>query len=198
MKKTFLAAVVALVVTLLLGVASALPAQAHTSLKSSDPQKNAQVENLRRVTLEFSESVRFPVVVVSGADGGRYESGDPVVNGPKVVQPVTPGMPPGRYTVAWRVVSEDGHPVEGEIPFTVTGGVSVGNPTAVSATPGGGPADSGSTDSTAARGESPAPAAQPAAGQDDQPGKVPVWLYVVVFGLAGIGIGTFLSLRKKP
>src|SRR3954465_6957441 len=111
MKKTSLAAVVALVVTFLLSVAAPLPAQAHTSLKSSDPQKNAQVQSLRKVTLEFAESVRFPVVVVNGEDGKRYESGAPRVDGPRVTEAVVDSVPPGRYTIAWRVVSQDGHPV---------------------------------------------------------------------------------------
>ncbi|GAA0357341.1 copper resistance protein CopC [Microbispora corallina] len=190
MKKTSLAAVVAVVVTLLLGMAAAIPAQAHTSLKNSDPQKNAQVQTLRKVTLEFAESVRFPVVVVRGEDGKRYESGDPAVDGPKVSEAVVDAVPPGRYTVAWRVVSQDGHPVEGEIPFTVVGGSStggsetagsVGSPTAVSAAAG----QDGS-------------GAQASQSQDDAPASVPGWVWIVIFGLAGIGIGMFISLRKKP
>ncbi|MEZ0075826.1 copper resistance protein CopC [Planotetraspora sp. GP83] len=191
MKKPPIAAVIAFVVTLLLGTALALPAQAHTSLKSSDPQKNAQVETLRKVTLEFTESVRFPVVIVRGANGDRYESGDPVVNGPKVSEAVADGVPPGRYTIAWRVVSEDGHPVEGEIPFTVVG-AKTSSPRATASPP---PAAEASAP--------PAPATTAGAAKDaddagDDSPKIPGWLWAVVFGLAGIGIGMFLSVRKKP
>ncbi|MEW9527804.1 copper resistance protein CopC [Microbispora sp. NPDC049125] len=184
MKKTSLAAVVAVVVTFLLSVASPLPVQAHTSLKSSDPQKYAQVQSLRKVTLEFAESVRFPVVVVRGEDGKRYESGAPLVDGPRVTEAVVDSVPPGRYTIAWRVVSQDGHPVEGEIPFTVAGSSG--------ASPG------------ASQGAAPAQSAQASAGgdtqasQDEQPARIPGWIWAVIFGLAGIGIGMFLSLRKKP
>ncbi|MEV7807341.1 copper resistance CopC family protein [Microbispora sp. NPDC088329] len=180
MKRPFLAAVAAIVAALLL---CAAPAQAHTSLKSSDPQKNAQVKTLHEVTLEFADSVQFPVVVVRGEDGKRYEKGGPVVDGPKVTAAVTEPVPPGRYTIAWRVVSPDGHPLEGEIPFTVVGDQSVGAATSAAA-PGG---------------SSSAPATAPAAQADDGGQKgIPGWIWAVIFGIAGVGIGMFLSLRKKP
>ncbi len=190
MKRPFLAAFAALVAALLLCVAPALPAQAHTSLKSSDPQKNAQVKTLQKVTLEFADSVQFPVVIVRGEDGKRYEKGDPVVDGPKVTEAVTEPVPPGRYTIAWRVVSPDGHPLEGEIPFTVVGDQSVGAATSAAA--------SGDTSSASAPAAA-APATAPAAQADDGGQRgVPGWIWAVIFGIAGVGIGMFLSLRKKP
>ncbi|MBP2702564.1 copper resistance protein CopC [Microbispora sp. RL4-1S] len=190
MKKTILAAV-AFAVAFLLSVAPALPAQAHTSLRSSDPKSGAQVDRLSRVVLEFTESVRFPVVVVNGPDGKRYESGEPTVDGPRVTEAVTGGAPPGRYTIAWRVVSSDGHPVEGEIPFTLTGGGSAGTATAA------GPAAQNSAAAQAPGTQ--APGSEPAdASADSGSGTVPGWVWAVIFGIAGIGIGMFLSLRKKP
>ncbi|WP_169944534.1 copper resistance CopC family protein [Microbispora sp. H11081] len=206
MKRPFLAAFAALVAALLLCAAPVLPAQAHTSLKSSDPQKNAQLETLRKVTLEFAESVKFPVVVVRGEDGTRYENGAPAVDGPKVSQAVTEPVPPGRYTVAWRVVSPDGHPLEGEIPFTVTGGQSLGTATSAAAAgestseePAAG--ESASAESAAASPVATEQAAQAAQAEEaDSAGRrgVPGWMWAVIFGIAGVGIGMFLSLRKKP
>ena len=201
MKRPFLAAFAALVAALLLCAAPVLPAQAHTSLKSSDPQKNARLETLRKVTLEFAESVQFPVVVVRGEDGKRYENGAPAVDGPKVSQAVTEPVPPGRYTIAWRVVSPDGHPLEGEIPFTVTGGQSLG--TATSAAAAGEPAsgESASAAASPVATEQAAQAAQAAQAEEaDSAGRqgVPGWMWAVIFGIAGVGIGMFLSLRKKP
>ncbi|MGI5159819.1 copper resistance CopC family protein [Microbispora sp. CA-102843] len=187
MKRPFLAALAALLAALLL---CAAPAQAHTSLKSSDPQKNAQVKALQKVTLEFADSVQFPVVVVRGEDGKRYEKGAPVVDGPKVTEAVTEPVPPGRYTIAWRVVSPDGHPLEGEIPFTVIGDQSLGTATSAAA-----PGDPSSASAPAAA----APATAPAAQADDGGQRgVPGWIWAVIFGIAGVGIGMFLSLRKKP
>ncbi|KAA9379571.1 copper resistance protein CopC [Microbispora cellulosiformans] len=202
MKRPILAAfagLAAFLVALLLCAAPVLPAQAHTSLKSSDPQKNAKVTTLTKVTLEFAESVRFPVVVVRGEDGKRYEKGAPAVNGPKVTEAVADQVPPGRYTIAWRVVSPDGHPLEGEIPFTVAGDQALGSATSVAE-----PQDTASAPaalpgtSSAAASDATSDLAQASQTADDQGGGVPGWLWAVVFGIAGIGIGMFLSLRKKP
>ncbi|GII26940.1 copper resistance CopC family protein [Planotetraspora mira] len=197
MKKSPIAGMAALLVTFVLGLGLAAPAQAHTTLKSSTPEKNAKVESLRKVTLEFSESVRFPTLLVRGADGKRYENGQPVVNGLKVSVAVDAAIPTGGYTVAWRVVSEDGHPLTGEIPFTVIDKPSptpTGDaPTTQAATP------TAAAPATATPSATPtAVAATPAADtQQDEP-KIPGWLWVVVFGVGGIGIGMVISMRKKP
>jgi methionine-rich copper-binding protein CopC len=193
MKKSSFAAVVAFAVSLLLGTALAAPALAHTALKSSDPAKNAQVEAVRKVTLEFTESVRFPAVLVRGADGRRYESGRPEVDGAKVIQQVADSIPPGAYTIAWRVVSDDGHPVVGEIPFTVVAPQVPAAAASACATPATGTP-------VAVASATPAAPATPAAVQAAQSssGGVPAWVWIIVFGLAGVGIGMLFSLRKKP
>jgi LPXTG-motif cell wall-anchored protein len=99
--------------------ALAPPALAHDSLKSSSPARNAVVSTLDRIELEFSAHVTFPVVILHDTAGRRFESGTPRTDGPKVIQSVAGPLPSGNYVVAWRIVSSDGHPVEGEIPFTV-------------------------------------------------------------------------------
>ncbi|MFC0861148.1 copper resistance protein CopC [Sphaerimonospora cavernae] len=199
MRKYSFATVAGLIVTLTLGVVLALPAWAHTSLRSSDPAKNAQVQTLSKVTLEFTESVRFPVVVVQGPGGKRYESGAPVVEGPKVTQAVAPSVPPGKYTIAWRVVSTDGHPVEGEIPFTVIGSPGASEAAPDSASSQGSESPQGVEGAQGGSGEA-APAATSVAqnAQDAQETTIPGWAWAVIFGIAGVGIGLFLSLRKKP
>ncbi len=203
MKKSSFAAVVAFAVSLLLGTALAAPALAHTALKSSDPKKNARVEMIGKVTLEFTESVRFPAVLVRGADGKRYESGRPEVDGATVTQGVADSVPPGAYTIAWRVVSDDGHPVEGEIPFTVVAPKAPAAAATASASPAtgtpGAVASAPQVTPRATGAAAFAPQSSPAAVQDAQGSAgVPAWVWVVVFGLAGVGIGMLFSLRKKP
>jgi LPXTG-motif cell wall-anchored protein len=127
-------AIKATLVLLLGGVlvaALAAPALAHDSLKSSSPARNAVVSTLDQIELEFSAHVTYPVVILHDAAGRRFESGTPRADGPKVVQGVAGPLPSGNYVVAWRVVSSDGHPVEGEIPFTVkaaAGAAAAGTP----------------------------------------------------------------------
>lgn len=183
MKSSPIVAVLAVVAALLLPSA---PAAAHTSLRSSDPAENAQVTALPKVTLEFSESVRFPAVVLTGPDGERYENGKPRVDGRKIVQDVGPpsALPAGAYTIAYRVVSRDGHPVEGEIPFTYE-----------PAQPGA-PSQPAQPVVQAAAAPTPSATGNPVAPEESR--QIPAWIWIVVFGIAGIGIGMAFSMRKKP
>src|SRR5881409_3498005 len=101
-----------------------LPAEAHAALESSSPAAGDHVAELpRTVTLTFDEDVFTPAfVTVTGPDGTNYASGKPTVDGAKVSQAVSPASASGAFTTAYRVVSDDGHPVTGTIRFTVGAG----------------------------------------------------------------------------
>ncbi|MEU6738660.1 copper resistance CopC family protein [Streptosporangium sandarakinum] len=201
MKTSPAAAVLALLAALVLGTAFASPALAHDALKSSSPAKDAKVESLDEVKLTFTASVRFPAVVVRGPDDAAHQDGKPAVDGPTVTQKVKADLPPGRYVIAYRVVSSDGHPIEGEIPFTLKGSPSAPATAEAEASPSpaastspavSGQGTSGETAGATGAAEAPAAAAEPASS-----GGMPGWLWLVVGGLAGIGIGMFFSLRGK-
>jgi len=210
-----LAAILGVLLAAALGVVSATPALAHAALKRSDPEKNAKVESLERVELEFNQPVRLPTVILRGPGGETYHTGKPKVDGAVVTQDVADDLPAGSYTIAFRVVSEDGHPVEGEIPFKIVapepaetpstpeegeGASGEATPAATaSAEPSAGPTG-------AAAGDAADDAADDAAGgagstapasTEQGSGGMPVWVWMVVFGLAGIGIGMAISLRPK-
>ncbi|HAJ17883.1 MAG TPA: hypothetical protein DCL57_07255, partial [Microbacterium sp.] len=51
-------------------------------------------------------------------DGQNIASGEPIIDGTTVTQPVQPGQA-GLFTVRWRVVSSDGHPISSEHQYTV-------------------------------------------------------------------------------
>ncbi|WP_371786496.1 copper resistance CopC family protein [Streptosporangium subroseum] len=110
-------------VILLVVLAAALwpvtAAQAHDVLKSSNPAKGSKVTDISEVSLEFERAVKFPKVAVLNASGERFQSGEASLRGKKVVQTLSGTLPPGKYTIGFRVVSSDGHPRTGEIPFTV-------------------------------------------------------------------------------
>ncbi|MET8333750.1 copper resistance CopC family protein [Streptosporangium canum] len=199
MKTSPVAVVLALIAALVLGTAFASPALAHDTLKSSDPAKGAKVESLTQVKLTFSASVRFPNVVVHTADNVAHQDGKPAVDGAVVTQRLKDGLPPGDYVIAYRVVSSDGHPIEGEIPFTLVGpetpsaapSESVSEPPASPTAPA--PAESAAPATAVI---SPAPAAQ--AGQEpESSGGVPGWMWLIVGGVTGVGIGLFFSMRNK-
>lgn len=112
-------------------VAWAPPATAHASLVSTSPEDGAVLtEAPAAVVLEFSDAMAAPAyVVVTGPAGDTLATSEPVVDGATVTQPLTDGaaeVPDGSYTVAFRAVSVDGHPVTGQLGF------AVGSPTAAS------------------------------------------------------------------
>lgn len=214
MKKPSIGALVALVLLAILP-ALATPALAHDALKSSDPAKDAEVETVEEVTLEFTGKVRLPTVVVTDSDGTHHESGKPEVDGQVVTQELKASLPKGKYTIAYRVVSSDGHPIQGEIPFTVTRGPepspvpseeseedATAEPAEESAAPEDEAAQENAAEGTAQESTAPqqdaAAPASPVSGEDDQ-GGVPGWLWIAALALAGVGIGVFLSMRgRKP
>jgi len=102
----------------------AAPAAAHTALVSSTPEQGQEVDRLpAMVTLTFTEEVEEPIYVsVTGPDGANLAAGDPQRDGATVSQDLvasTGQEQPGTYTVAYRVVSDDGHPVSDELTFTL-------------------------------------------------------------------------------
>lgn len=188
MKRSPLAALTALLAAMfVLGTALAGPALAHDALKSSNPAKDATVKKLDTVKLEFSATVRMPFVIVRGADGTKYQQGKPEVDGHFVDQAVKDGLPDGKYTIAYRVVSSDGHPIEGEIPFSVKGAPKATPTPSQSASASTGPTPVGPASSE------PTQAAQ----KETAKTEFPIWLLIVVGALVGIGVGFLLSMRKK-
>ncbi|MFJ3471670.1 copper resistance protein CopC [Microbacterium maritypicum] len=108
-------------------LAIATPASAHDQLISSSPAADEQLAAApESITMTFSgellvldESLTGAVVLVVDASGKDWVSGDVTVAGRTVTAPLEPGMPTAGYQVRWQVVSEDGHPIAGVVPFTV-------------------------------------------------------------------------------
>ena len=115
---TRLATVVAISLLGLLGFAG--PASAHTELTGSTPVDGATLLTApASVTLTFNEQVQnfAATVVVTGPDGQTYTAGDPTLDGTSITAPLTPLGSAGIYTVAYRIVSADDHPVAGQTTF---------------------------------------------------------------------------------
>lgn len=122
----------------LLGTAPA--ASAHATLEETTPATGTVVASApASVTLRFSEPVETALgsVRVFDADVRRVDAG--VVrheDGDRVAVDLRDGLADGTYTVAWRVVSTDSHPVHGAFVFHV-GAASATDPgAALSALPG--------------------------------------------------------------
>ncbi|WP_031075294.1 copper resistance protein CopC [Streptomyces sp. NRRL WC-3742] len=110
---------------LALMLAAAGPASAHATLDSTDPQQNSVVATApQSVTLTFSEEVSLSGDSVRVLDpaGKAVDAGNPVhadgrANTARVG--LNSGLANGTYTVAWRAVSADSHPVGGAFTFSV-------------------------------------------------------------------------------
>ena len=96
-------------------------AAAHTELKSSNPAAGVTLDAApATVELTFTQPVQaeFAQVAVLDAAQAHFESGAASVAGEVVSQAVT-ALPAGAYTVSWRVVAADGHPVTGTYAFSI-------------------------------------------------------------------------------
>ncbi|WP_082521127.1 copper resistance CopC family protein [Rhodococcus sp. Leaf278] len=102
---------------------SIAPASAHASLQSSNPAENAVLDAAPdEVTLTFNQSVQqtFATVTVVGSDQSQWAASDPVVDGSTVTVDLDGLGAAGEYTIGYRVVSGDGHPITGSIPFQLS------------------------------------------------------------------------------
>ncbi|WP_406629777.1 copper resistance CopC family protein [Amycolatopsis sp. WGS_07] len=93
-------------------------------MESSVPAKDSAVAaGPAAIVLTFNEPLDsgFTELAVRGPDGTtHWESAAPTVSGATLSAPVKPLGPAGKYTVDYRVVSADGHPVSGSYSFTLT------------------------------------------------------------------------------
>lgn len=115
----------ALIAVLLVAVTGAVPALAHSSSVSTSPEDGATLEVLPdrvSVTLDERPMDVGHAMAVTAPDGTIVSTGQPKVTGHQLSIAVRPGGPAGAYTVGYRVVSADGHPLTGSFDFTVTSG----------------------------------------------------------------------------
>ena len=103
-----------------LGIAS--PASAHDELVGSSPAADEQFDSApTEVVLTFSAAI-LPdgaAIEVVDADGENWTEGESVIDTNTLTVPLSADLPEAGYVVEWRVVSSDGHPISGAIPFAV-------------------------------------------------------------------------------
>ena len=108
----------------LLSVLMAPTGSAHADLQVSTPEDGESLEVApEEIRLTFSEELFEELVEISILDaaGDLYstigvEQTPPP--GTDVIFPWPPQAPPGEYSIAYRVVSADGHPVTGTVSFS--------------------------------------------------------------------------------
>ncbi|MDY3049199.1 MAG: copper resistance protein CopC [Rothia sp. (in: high G+C Gram-positive bacteria)] len=182
--------VVALAATSLLGFS---PAQAHDELVSSNPSQNAQLSQApQSLELTYSGEIMdldgVNQVRVSNAAGESMTEGSPQVEGKQVIQDLKSDQQEGTYTVSWRVVSSDGHPIQGTFTY------QVGQASDLASQAAGSSASSSAAESSAASSTESAaadPLSQLGSGLSG-----PLKLVLALLGLGALGAVLTLILMK--
>lgn len=105
----------------LLGAAA--PASAHDDVVSTSPAAGATLATPpEKVSVTFSNKplALGSRISVTDAAGSSWADGGVEIVDNVASQRLKPGAPAGVFTVAWRVASSDGHPIEGTFTFTAT------------------------------------------------------------------------------
>lgn len=179
---------------LLVAVSMAGPVSAHTALRSTTPGDGKTVPPPDQVTLTFNEAVRFTQVLVFDGERRHYEAGKSSVADTTVTQRIAGVLPDGQYSVAWRVVAADGHPLTGSYRFTVTGSTAgaAGATGSPAAAPG---ATAGATAGAAAPNTTSGNLGKPAGATPGTSSSARLW-WLVLGALAVMG-GGIAALRFR-
>ena len=198
MKRILLA--VGFAAAMLAGNAAVAPlASAHSELVSSDPADGARLDAPPTVvSFTFNEPllpdfVRFIVTDPSGQTGDLPVSS---VEGPTATITWPAEAPGGEWTVNYRVVSQDGHPIEGGITFAYAAASPTPTPTSSSGSPTPAPATSSAQPSPNPTSAVPSPATSPAA--DSGAGSSGLLIAGIAVGLiVVVGIVVALVARRR-
>ncbi|WP_017558122.1 copper resistance CopC family protein [Nocardiopsis baichengensis] len=106
-----------------LGLATAPAASAHDVLLSSTPEEGDTLDTApETVELTFSADIGDGgnAIAVNGPDGDDHATGGITIDGPDAEIGMEPLTEAGDYTIAYRMVSSDGHVIEDTVEFTVS------------------------------------------------------------------------------
>lgn len=100
---------------------------AHGEIISSYPKQFANVNPIpTQVWIEFDGNLQtlagqqINTIEIIDSTGYAMNTGDPVISGGRITTQLSDQSAPGVFTVKYRIVSEDGHPVEGSYTFNAS------------------------------------------------------------------------------
>lgn len=168
------------------------PAQAHDTLLESDPADGATLETSpEAITLTFSADILdvSPLVRITDENGEQLAEITPSIDGPVATATLEEPLPAGTSTVQWRVVSSDGHPIEGTFGVTVEQDAAAEETTEA-------PAEESAPAETAAPAEEGEQATAEAAEEESGSSMTPL---LIVLGVAVVGavVAVLLIMRRR-
>ncbi|NHO80874.1 MULTISPECIES: copper resistance CopC family protein [unclassified Micromonospora] len=199
MRTRTVSALLAALFTAALLLVPATPAAAHNSLQEATPARDARLTTApTQVTLRFLQRLNpaFTTITLRDSTDRQVPASAPAVDGATGTVTIEEPLANGTYTVAYRVVSRDGHPVQGSYRFTVADPAAPPAAAPSPATPS--PAASADVSAGAAAGADASPASADAStGADD--GGLPVGILVggAVAAVAAAGVTALLLRRRR-
>ncbi|MGV3246512.1 copper resistance CopC family protein [Rothia nasimurium] len=186
-----------LMATAALAAASLLgmnPATAHDELVSTNPTDGATLtEAPASLELTYSGDIMdvdgANQVRVTNAAGESVTDGDPEVDGTVVTQDLATAAADDTYTVTWRVVSSDGHPIQGTFTYTVGQGGSATSATTQAAT-------TGAAEPSAENTGTSTPAASDPVSQASEGLSTPLKVVLALVAVAALGSALVVVLAK--
>ncbi len=133
-----------------LTLSTAPGAAAHDQIIATSPTSGERLADApESLVLTFSGSLMSlgTDVLVLDSQEKDWADGEPSLDGEVLTQRLKTAMPDGEYSVRWRVVSSDGHPINGAYTFLVGDSAATGAAGAAPSTP---PAGVGGMTETAA------------------------------------------------
>lgn len=171
-----------------------VPAAAHDAVTGTNPEDGQSLDAVpEAIEVSFTATplAMGSEIQIKDAAGMNWTEGGVEIDGNMAVQPVNPAAPAGEYTVTWRVVSSDSHPIDGSFSFTATEGAGA------SSSPNPEPAGAESSQPEQAAPESATPeqpqtdAAQAATGEGDA--GVPL-SFMIVLALLVIALSVVVAV----
>lgn len=94
---------------------------AHSHLEDSSP-KNGEIvtETLKTITLTFETAIEpTSSFTLKDEKNMSIPLSEVSISGNQLIATVEDNLINGAYTIHWKIIGEDGHPLEGEVPFTM-------------------------------------------------------------------------------
>jgi methionine-rich copper-binding protein CopC len=116
--------IIATIATILTLFSSASRADAHAQIISTVPKSNATIKILPAFVyidfdgnlMDFADGINS--IQITDSKGKRVDTNKNFLGGARLSTTLKAGVKPGKYKVMYRIVSEDGHPVNGYFYFT--------------------------------------------------------------------------------
>lgn len=172
-----------------------VPAQAHDQLIGSNPKQGAKLDKQPEwIELNYSGEIQdIGTEIRVEKDGEDFSAGEITVEGRTVKSALPDDLKPGDYTIAWRVVSQDGHPISGTVEFTILDSAGSGGDVE-------GAGDDEAADGAAdkAEGDQQSNASDQEKASEEGAGVSPVVLVLLaVAGLGALAAVIMMFTRKK-